>query len=100
MAERKRSSGFADKVPAFPVLVSPLNVEAALGDNWRHVSEWARQHGVPQFRIGNRPCFQTTDLLAAIQQHGAPHPEEVEAPTGATEAEKIRRQLGRRKRSS
>ena len=77
-----------DGVGAMPVLVTPLNCEIVVGDTWRHLNEWARDHGVCVYRLGNRPGIVTTELLSAIRKHGAPQPEELEAPTGATEAEK------------
>jgi len=87
-------------MPVFPVLVTPLNAEAALGDNWRHIRDWALSHGVVVHQLGNRPAIVTTELLAAIQEHGAPGSDEPAVSTAETEAEKIRRQLGLRRRTS
>ena len=102
MRDRSQKSATAtavlDSVPVFPLLVTPLNVDAVCGDNWRHIVEWARGNGVTIYQLGKRPVIKTTDLLAAIEQYGAPHQQEVEAPTGATEAELIRRSLGKRRR--
>lgn len=90
----------ADAVPVSPVLVTPLNCEAVLGDHWRHVSEWARGHGVTIHRLGARPAIVVTELLAAIQRNGEAPAGDAEAPTGITEAEHIRRSLGVRRRTT
>ena len=100
IAGPERGSGVRGGLPAYPILVTPLNAESVCGDHWRHIRDWAREHGVPIFQLRNRPCIRATELLAAIEQYGAPQLDEPEAPTGATELEKTRRQFRRRKRKS
>lgn len=53
---------------AQPIAISASNCESMVGASWKWVTRFAREHGVPTWRVGGRRFVAAAPLAAAMQQ--------------------------------
>jgi hypothetical protein len=84
---------------ARPLFIGPRNAEAVTGQAWRWCRDHARAWGVPILRVDAKPLIRTDEFAAALEAHA--EPDQAASPADdATELEAMRRQLGKRRRTS
>lgn len=66
--------GLPDR-PIAPLLIGPKNACEMIGQPWRWVRDFARQHGVAMLHVGTKTVIPARELVIALRAAAARDPE-------------------------
>jgi hypothetical protein len=89
------NSTSSKRAPVSPRVLGPANIEAAIGQNWRWVRDFAARAHVPIWKVGGKTCIPAEPLIQALEREAeiglleAPAP-----PTDEQELNALAQRLG------